>query len=338
MGDEKTALTLLLILCLIFPNLSLPLVSAAEDTWTTLEPKPTARNGLGVAVVDGKIYAIGGAYSGHNEMYDPATDTWTIKKPMPTPRAYFGIAVYQNKIYCIGGETAGFMEFTGVNEVYDPATDTWETKTSMSPRGRICANVVEDKIYLIAGIVRATPYATGLVGSNAIYDPKTDSWTTGAYMPNFARLGLEWLTSVVVDNKIYIMYDSDYQVYDPETDTWSSGTLEPVPSIHIAAGATSGKFAPKRIHLLRGNAHQIYDPVTDTWTEGTPIPTTRWLFGVAVVNDELYAIGGYNGTTILAVNEKYTPIDYIPEFPSWIILPLFLTVTLVVIFFRRRLK
>ena len=43
---------------------------------------PTARSNLGVAVVDGKIYAIGG-YNGNNlgtnEMYDPENNTWTTK-------------------------------------------------------------------------------------------------------------------------------------------------------------------------------------------------------------------------------------------------------------------
>jgi len=34
---------------------------AAEDTWTRKADMPTARLGLSTSVVDGKIYAIGGA-------------------------------------------------------------------------------------------------------------------------------------------------------------------------------------------------------------------------------------------------------------------------------------
>jgi hypothetical protein len=346
----RSLIVFFLILSVSLSTTMVPYVLGAEDSWTTLEPMPTARNGLGVAVVDGKIYAIGGAYFGHNEMYDPATDTWTIKNPMPTPRAYFGIAVYQNKIYCIGGQT-GFLEFTGVNEVYDPATDTWETKASMSnPRGWLCANVVKDKIYLIAGTFRATPYSTAVTGANEIYDPETDSWTTRAYMPNFEGLGSIWLTSAVVDNKIYIMSATSHamsgtpkdpfsKIYDSETDTWSSGTMVSMPRFQLAAGATSGEFAPKRIHILSGDTHPIYDPETDTWTTGTPMPTLRWLFGITVINDELYAIGGYNGTTIFAVNEKYTPISYIPEFPQWT--PLLITLDAVIavaVIYRRSLR
>ena len=82
----------------------------------------------------------------------------------------------------------------------------------------------------------------------------------------------------------------------------------------------------------------MYDPLTDTWTTGTPMLAPRFGLEVAVVNDELYAIGGTNEDGRLYVNEKYTPIGYIPEFPSWIILPLLIASTLVVFVMRNRLR
>ena len=91
-------------------------VKAAEDYWTTKAQMPTARTGFGVAVANGKIYAIGGSdgrYLTTNEMYDPSTNTWATKKSMPTKRGHFGIAAHQNKIYVIGGETGDGP--TGVN-------------------------------------------------------------------------------------------------------------------------------------------------------------------------------------------------------------------------------
>ena len=80
-----------------------PHINATEDSWRTMARMPTARSGLGVAVVEGKIYAIGGSnpgYLGTNEMYDPETDTWTTKASMPNPRCRFAIAVVENKNIC----------------------------------------------------------------------------------------------------------------------------------------------------------------------------------------------------------------------------------------------
>jgi N-acetylneuraminic acid mutarotase len=355
MGEQRTALILLLILCVAISTL--PLVGASENSWTTLEPMPTPRASFGVAVVEGKIYAIGGGTDtivGTNEMYDPATDMWTTKQPMPTPRHSFGIAVYQNKIYVVGGiigeSSPDYSGYTGVNEVYDPLTDTWETMEPMlTPRSQLQANVVSDKIYLIAGTkyVDLFPFYTGASGLNEVYDPLTDSWSTKTRAP----IDISLYPSAVVDNKIYLIgagLDANIptQIYEPETDTWSSGESVLTTSLAAAGGATTGVLAPKRVYVFGGNYEyndamnltQVYNPETDTWTNGTEMPTPRWSLGVAVLNDELYAIGGYNGENGLAVNEKYTPADYIPEFPSWIILPLFFTATLVVILYRNRLR
>jgi N-acetylneuraminic acid mutarotase len=295
---------------------------------------PTALTGLGVATVDGKIYAI---VWGVNYEYDPSTNSWTTKTPMPTSRGSFATAVVENKIYCIGGYS-DFLEFTDANEVYDPATDTWEIKTPMpSTRAQLCASVVNDKIYCIGGEIPVY-YATALTGSNQIYDPETDSWTEGAYMPNFEGFGSSLITSAVFDDKIYVMCEDFNQMYDPQTNNWSSKAMMPVPGKSVVACATSGQSAPKRIHVLDVSTHQTYNPENDTWTNGTAMPTPRWLFGLAVVNDEIYAIGGRTTTTYLAVNEKYTPTDYIPEFSSWTILSLVLIVTLFSIIIKKSIR
>jgi hypothetical protein len=363
----KTTIVLLLVLSLILLTLHVPLVVGTEDSWATKAPMQVARSALGVAAVNGKIYAIGGSNeSGQapsmpgstvlgiehnvdtNEEYDPATDTWTFKKPMPTPRIDFAIAVYQNKIYCIGGYTENGS--TGLNEVYDPTTDTWETKTSMpTARGWLEANVVCDKIYLIGGYADTT--------LNEVYDPAADTWTTKTPSPKPTAFTGGY-ASAVFDNKIYIIggLSQDHnlnQIYDTETDSWSYGTPPPSSVDGGAAVATTGELAPRRIYVLGAPAAlkqgeertfvRVYDPQTDNWTFGVDVPTERYNFGVAVINDTIYAIGGHTCDFIglfapSAANEQYTPIGYIPEFPSWIILPLFLTVTLAVVVYRRKLS
>jgi N-acetylneuraminic acid mutarotase len=256
-------LIIVLLFSLSISTVLVSYVKSDEASWTAKQPMPTARGGLGVAVVDGKIYAIGGS-DGHfltaNEMYDPSADSWTTKTPMLTERAYFGIAVHQNRIYVIGGATGDGL--TGVNEVYYPSTDTWETKTPMpTPRVNLCANVANGKIYLIGGNTFTSLTWPLFSNKTEVYDPATDSWTQKAPLPNFVGLGNADLTSTVVDNKIYVMGSEEgagadfNQIYDPETDTWSSGANVPTEVYGPAAAATTGVFAPKRIHVLSGYTH-----------------------------------------------------------------------------------
>jgi N-acetylneuraminic acid mutarotase len=325
-----------LLLALVFLTASCivafkPVQASSADSWTSKASLHEARALLGVAVVNGKIYAIGGStesgfspniggFVGTNEEYDPATDTWTFKASMPTPRARFAIAVYRNKIYCIGGKANAII---GVNEVYDPATDTWENKTPMpTPRDTLQANVVGGKIYLVGGYPSST--------LNEVYDPENDSWTTKASMPT----GASSYASAVVDNRIYVIggysnppifWSNLNQIYNPETDKWSLGTPAPS-SVYIgAAGATTGVTAPKLIYVIAVPGYnglvatpclnQVYDPENDSWTVGADVPTNRLNFGVAVVNDTLYAIGGHTYAdwgfiSPSEANEQYVPIGY----------------------------
>ncbi|MBN1244525.1 hypothetical protein JXA31_02915 [Candidatus Bathyarchaeota archaeon] len=327
-------------------------VDAAEDTWATKEPMHLARAGLGVAVVNGKIYAIGGTtasgkyppdcfkggFVGTNEEYDPETDTWTYKASMPTPRDYFAIATYGNKIYCIGGavgftvdEWGLFHSYitSGVNEVYDPVTDMWETKTPCPNVGmKMQAHVVNGKIYVMDG---SMPY---------VYDPENDSWATKTRMPKPYPDYDSSLVSAAVGNKIIVTfefstfnsstffeyYEQKIVIYDTETDSWSGGTSGTTIVKWGAAVATAGVNAPQKVYVLGlaceqsfpPSTNQIYDPKDDAWTTATAMPTRRKNFGVAVVDDVLYAIGGqytepawlHGLVTPIAVNEQYTPIGY----------------------------
>jgi N-acetylneuraminic acid mutarotase len=335
------------------------LVVAEGDSWSVLASMPTARSGLGVIAIDGKIYAIGGyngSYVAVNEMYDPEADTWITMNPMPTPRSNFGVCVYHDMIYVFGGifrtNYGDQSGYTNVTEIYDPATDTWSTGASEPTSGRahLCANVVGDSIYLVSGTsyILLPPSFHQSSTTNLVYSPSNDSWSTKTSIPTDTA----YYSSTVVDNQIYFIggkfvKNNCPQIYEPETDTWTYGTGIVTAIYSAVAGATSGEMAPTRIYILggtynasntAGNLTYVYDPETDIWATGTPMPTPRYGLGVAVVTDELYVIGGKNETTFLATTEKYTPTGYIPEFSSWVVFPVFLVVTLLVTVCKRKLQ
>jgi len=163
----------------------------------------------------------------------------------------------------------------------------------------------------------------------------------------------------VVDNKIIVtylpqdvpardLYHTYVMIYDPKTDVWSEGAESEFLLCSGGAGATTGVYAPKRVYVLgimtasifdALPTNRVYDPVGDTWASAEVMPTARTHFGMAIVDDVLYIIGGIldlswenvpekrptptgpNGELIYihypsqpfvptAVNEQYVPIGY----------------------------
>ncbi len=85
----------------------------STDTWTEGAALPFGRNDAQVAVVDARIYVMGGAIEERINgapgriadviMYDPVVDAWTDAPPMSTPRRAQQACVMDNTIFSIGG-------------------------------------------------------------------------------------------------------------------------------------------------------------------------------------------------------------------------------------------
>jgi len=97
---------------------------AGTGRWRERAPLPTARSGIAAAVLDGKIFVVGGeAPTGtfsQVEAYDPVTDTWTAWAPMPTARHGLGAAAVGGRIFVISGGPRPGGTYSAVNEVFTP--------------------------------------------------------------------------------------------------------------------------------------------------------------------------------------------------------------------------
>jgi hypothetical protein len=261
------------------------------DCWTNKAFMPTARSSLGVADVNGTLYAVGGDQglgrsSAAVEAYDPATDTWTTKAPMPAARYSPGVAAVGGILYVVGGQTL---------DAYDPATDTWTIKGPMpTPRGSFGVAAIDGIIYAVGGV----DAAGNILPTLEAYDPATDTWTTKAPMPT----GRFFPGVAAVNGVLYAVGGANgsntsntiLEAYDPVTDAWTTKAPMPIAFRWVGAAGMGGVlYAEDTDGADDLKKLQAYDPATDTWTAKAPMVSNDMrFFGVTAVAGRLYAVGG----------------------------------------------
>ncbi len=160
------------------------------DAWSLLAPLLAGpRSALAVAVVDGKLHAIGGVDGtgpvGTHEIYDPATDTWSAGPSLPTPREHLAAAVLDGRIHALAGRRAGTN--LGTHEVFDPASGTWSAAApAPTPRSGVAAATLGGRLYLFGG---EDLRSSATFDDAERFDPGTGSWEAVAPMPT-SRHGL----------------------------------------------------------------------------------------------------------------------------------------------------
>jgi N-acetylneuraminic acid mutarotase len=322
---------------------------AAGDFWLSKTPLPILVKDSAAIAVDSEIFVMGYNYTSagnstvtHNAFnyaFDISNDSWTAKTPIPVLQVEFAMATYQNKIYLLGGWNAfptGDAYYSKTNQAYDIENDRWEIKTALPwPRWGLQANVVEDKIYLIGGMLLQQNNAVSDI--NQVYDPITDTWTTLTPMPTpVYNYG-----SAVVDNKIYIIGGGRggkngtgldlVQIYEPKTNNWTIGKSLPTPVGNVAAAVISNGLTITKICVLGiTNEYfdinstaitQIYDIPSDSWTMVASIPAPNYIdFSVVATKGTIYAMGGkpfgFTPGLFKAVNFQYFPPSTAEPTPS----------------------
>ena len=174
--------------------------------------------------------------------------------------------------------------------------DSWNTKTSMSePRWDMGVVRVDSKIYVIGGRSATPGFYSDNVGTNEVYDPKTDKWTTLAPMPT----PRESFTIFEYQNKIYciggVVRVPDYggfqmvgvdvaEVYDIASDKWST-----VSTLFNVGGDTY--VVDEQIFVLSFNQLYKYDVVADSWFVQTlPNGLFPFVCGVVVLGEKMFFI------------------------------------------------
>lgn len=249
-----------------------------SDTWLNATPAPYKVNNPNVAVVEGKIYLLGGLIdgpqlpdgstnwvaSGECHVYDPTADTWTALEPMPngTERGSTNSGVHGEMIYLAGGATMLqnlYQDSVAMVTAFNTTSGSWQrlppaaASIPASRRGGV-GSIVGDTFYVIGGRWFGQLNVTGTVFMLDLNDQDVGWKTSPGHMP-VPRGGL---SGDVVGSKVYTFGGEG----NPNTLT--------------------GVF----------NETEAFDTTTQQWTKLVPMAVPRQGTHAVAVGNKVYIPGG----------------------------------------------
>lgn len=286
----------------------------------TLAPLPTGRWGFDVAVVDGLIYAVGGAVRVPGGITKSSKDWTTNITNATSGTPITGLA---------DGKTYYFI-ITAVD-----ATSGIESAESFgvsaTPQASYAAGAVPAGLSTAAGDGQATISWTAVTGAtsyNVYYSIKSGVTVANGTKITGATSGIPLTPFTPFANGTAYYFIVTAMVSGVETAASDEVSVTPqaAPAASVPSGVSitggSGQvtlsWAPvgtaASYNIYYGTDKNIYygtveayDPVANTWTTKASMPTPRWGSTVSVVNGLIYAIGGWGGWPELSVVEVYNP-------------------------------
>ena len=242
---------------------------------------------------------------------------WIKKSPMHFARSHFAIAEHKGKIYVFGG---GGKDFKSLNstEIYDPQKDSWiDGKDMPITRSGAVAAVLNNKIYVMGGGFRHADGRFEFFKIVEIYDPESDTWTTGPDM----LMPHDYPASVAMNGHIYVlgghhpdatkggpMTDPGFsfcEALNPDANSWQEIAPMPTPRFAFAALVFNNKILTMGGAGLREDGFrnfdvaEAYDPLKDKWSDaGFSLPWPAAGAGACVNNGNIYIAGGNCGKRI----------------------------------------
>ncbi|CAJ1073204.1 kelch-like protein 18 [Xyrichtys novacula] len=254
--------------------------------WERCQPMRTARSRVGVAVVNGLLYAIGG-YDGQSrlstvEVYNPETDSWTRVSSMNSQRSAMGTVVIDGHIYVCGGYD-GKSSLNSV-ESYSPETDRWVVVTEMSAsRSAAGVTVFDGRIFVSGG-------HDGLQIFNTVefFNHHTNRWHPAVAMMNkrcrhgAAALGSHMYVAGGYDGSGFL---SGAEVFSSVSGQWSLLVAMNTRRSRVSLVSTSGRLYAVGGYDGQSNLSSVemYNPETNRWTFKGPMVSHEGGVGVGYI-------------------------------------------------------
>lgn len=258
-----------------------------EDKWSEATGMIVRRQQLGVGVLDGKVYAVGGSDGSLRlssvECFDTSTNFWSFVAPMSTCRSGVGVGVLGGAMYAAGGYDG--RACLNTVERFDLDKNLWSPVAQMSTRRSFPGVAVfSGKLYIFGG-----NDGTSFLNVVECYDPHINRWCTlTPLMKPRAGIGV-----TVLGQQIFVAGGNDgtsrldsFDFLDVRSGKWHSAAhmtssrdgvcLCTLGNNLVAVGGINGPSYLK--------SSEIYDPVNNTWEVAASMETCRAAAGVAVVS------------------------------------------------------
>lgn len=176
-----------------------------------------ALGAIGVAVLDGWLYAAGGSHNGTAlksvERYDSQKNKWNAVLNMNLPRSHFGLQPLGGKLYAIAGH-CGTCAIPHV-EYYDPLANTWTEVASLNkPRMNYGSTCYKGKIYVVGGTNNC-----GVLNSIEMFNPSVNHWSfvRNRFSPRSGACLSVVRTQQGSDSRLWIVGGHDHKNRDFKT-------------------------------------------------------------------------------------------------------------------------
>ena len=301
--------------------------NAQTGTWKVSRTKNEVanRSECGLAIVNGKLYLIGGDSGSPQpvESFDPKTSSWTKLAMAPVVMHHFQAVGYNNKVYVLDAfSSGGFPNQEPMAHVYlyDTQKNEWKKGGEISAdrkRAGAAAAEYKGKLYLIAGIQHG--HASGTNSMFDVYDPVTEKWSSLPDAPHIR----DHCSAAVIKHKLYVVGGRNTSFRDPENKiTFFSQTMPDVDCYDFVSGKWStlearlplgsGGGAVVNLHDVlyymggerataaeqnapRKNVYFLNPSTQNKWTAADTLHYARNGMAAAVLDNKIYVAGGSGG-------------------------------------------
>lgn len=302
---------------------------AAPDpaSWSEAPSLPIRVQEIYPAVMDGRIYVVGGLspdvgpgqlnISDRAFSWAPGEDRWSELPRLPLPLHHPFAIAREGKLFAIGGFNAregGRWSMSETVHVYDPEISDWRLGPAMpQPLAETIGINHEGSIHLVTGR-RPSGYQNtewphhSDVNAHIVLAPGSDAWVTAPPAPTARNSA----AGVLLDARLHVIGGRTvsgsntpvHEAYDLASRRWE--TLAPLPEPEAGPRGSGGLAAAMldgTIYVFGGEWFDAagggvyaqvwaWDGAEDRWREAGRMPTPRHGLGAVTLNGAIFTIGG----------------------------------------------